>query len=109
MLTDGRNELHRTFITEYARARGDERAWRALLAKYRIDLAVDEYRKPLPVIDAVTGARRAMPASLAYWPRNEWALIAYDEAGMVFARRAAFARAEIDRWEIRGVVPDETR
>ncbi|HYC59834.1 MAG TPA: hypothetical protein VEK79_09735 [Thermoanaerobaculia bacterium] len=106
VLTDGRNELHRTYIAEYARARGDQRAWRALLAKYRVDLAVDEYREPLPVIDAVTGARRVMPASLAYWSRSEWALIAHDNAAMVFARRKAFAADEIQEWEIRGVVPD---
>jgi hypothetical protein len=109
VLTDGRNELYRTYIEEYARARGDQRAWRALLAKYRIDLAVDEYRPPLPVLDAATGAQKVMPASLAYWPRNEWALIAYDDAAMVFARRRAFAADEIERWEIRGVVPDDGR
>lgn len=106
VLTDGRNELHRTFIPEYAQARRDQRAWRALLAKYRIDLAVDEYRPPLPVRNAVTGAQATMPASLAYWPRTDWALIAFDEAGMVFARRAAFAPEAIGKWEIRGMVPD---
>ena len=104
VLTDGRNELYRSFIPEYARARGDQRAWHALLRKYRIDLAVDEYREPLTIIDAGTGQQRALPASLAYWPRAEWALIAYDEAGMVFARRVAFTG--IEKWEIRGVVPD---
>jgi len=105
-LTDGRNELYHAFIPEYARARTDERAWRALLAKYRIDLAVDEYRPPLQVMNAVTREVSSMPASLAYWPRDQWALLAFDEAGMVFARRAAFPRAVIEKWEIRGVVPD---
>lgn len=105
-LTDGRNELYRTFIPEYARARRDQRAWRALLAKYRIDLAVDEYRRPIPVIDAVTRRQKMMPASLAYWPREDWALIGFDRAGMVFARRAAFTAEELERWEIRGVIPD---
>lgn len=106
VLTDGRNELYHAYIPEYARARGDERAWRALLAKYRIDLAVDEYMPPLPVVNAVTRATTTMPASLAYWPRNKWALIAFDEAGMVFARRDAFPREVIEKWEIRGAVPD---
>lgn len=106
VLTDGRNELYRAFIPEYARARRDQRAWRALLVKYRIDLAVDEYRKPLEVLEAATGAKSVTPASLAYWPRDEWALIAFDDAAMVFARRGAFAEKAIARWEIRGVVPD---
>jgi hypothetical protein len=99
-LTDGRNELYRTYIPEYARARGDERAWRALLKKYAIDLAVDEHRAPLPVLDAATGQRRELPASLVYWPEKEWAMIAADEAGMAFARRAAFAPDVIARWEV---------
>jgi hypothetical protein len=105
-LTDGRNELFRAFIPEYARARNDERAWRALLAHHRIDLAVDEYRRPLPVIDAATGRKSSMPASLAYWPRTEWALIAKDDAAMVFARRKAFPAGVIDRWELKGPAPD---
>jgi hypothetical protein len=108
-LTDGRNELYRTYIEEYARARSDQRAWRALLMKYRIDLAVDEYRPPLQVINAVTRAKTSMPASLAYWPRRDWALIGYDDAAMVFARRAAFGPEELSRWELRGVVPDGQR
>lgn len=108
-LTDGRNELYRTYIEEYARARADQRAWRALLTKYRIDLAVDEYRPPLQVVNAVTRAQTSMPASLAYWPRRDWALIGYDDAAMVFARRAAFGPEELARWELRGVVPDGQR
>ncbi|HEY0160968.1 MAG TPA: hypothetical protein VGF28_27030 [Thermoanaerobaculia bacterium] len=99
-LTDGRNELHRFYIAEYARARGDERAWRALLQKYRIDLAVDEHRPPVPVVDAVTRQQRNLPAAEVYWPRKEWALIAVDEAGMVFARREAFAPGALARWEM---------
>jgi hypothetical protein len=105
-LTDGRNELHRTYIIESARARSDQRAWRALLRKYEVDLAVDEYRPPLQVVDGITGAQRSMPASLAYWPRAEWALIAYDDAGMVFARRTAFTREAVAKWEISGALPD---
>jgi hypothetical protein len=108
-LTDGRNELYHQFIVEYARARTDSRAWRALLQKYRIDLAVDEYRGPIETVDAATKQRRTLPASLAYWPRNEWALIGHDDVAMVFARRAAFAREAIDRWELKGVVPDGSR
>jgi hypothetical protein len=106
-LTDGRNELSRTYIGEYAQARVDSRAWHALLRKYAIDLAVDEYRgEPVEVTDYVTRRRTLMPASLVYWPRETWALIAFDEVGMVFARRAAFPPEVLSRWELRGVVPD---
>jgi hypothetical protein len=106
VLTDGRNELHRAYIAESARARFDSRAWKALLHKYAIDVAVDEYRDPIPVIDVRTRQHSVQQASLVYWPRNEWALIAYDDAAMVFARRAAFSKEVLERWELRGVVPD---
>ena len=105
-LTDGRNELHRTYIAEYLHARLDGRAWKSLLRKYAIDLAVDEYRVAMPVVDVTTRRTTVMPASLVYWPRKEWALIAYDDAAMVFARRAAFPKEVLERWELRGVVPD---
>lgn len=106
VLTDGRNELYHAYIPEYAAARNDSRKWNALLRKYDIALAVDEYRPPLPVVNARTGKSVKMPASLAYFPRTDWALIAYDQAGMVFARRMAFSRAQLARWEITNVVPD---
>lgn len=100
-LTDGRNELYNTFIAEELQARGDGRAWKALLRKYRIDLAVDEYRPPLEVIDAATGRHTTMPAWRAYWPQREWALIADDGVAMVFARRAAFRKDVIEKLELR--------
>jgi hypothetical protein len=109
VLTDGRNELYRSFIPEYAAARSDQRQWAALLRKYRIDLAVDEYRPPLQVVNGATREQMSLPASLAYWPRNRWALIGYDDAAMVFARRDAYPREVLEKWEIRGVVPDAER
>ncbi|HYM61052.1 MAG TPA: hypothetical protein VEZ11_09180 [Thermoanaerobaculia bacterium] len=107
VVTDGRNELYHQYIAEYAKARLDSRAWSALLRKYRVDLAVDEYhREKIDVVDATTGARRSLPASLIYFPRRQWALIAWDRAGMVFARRAAFPQEQIERIEIKDMVPD---
>jgi hypothetical protein len=87
-LTDGRNELYRTFIPEWQQAREDGRRWSALLRKYDIDIAVEEYRAPLRVTNAATGQVVEMPAHLAYWPQNEWVMIGRDEAAMVFARRS---------------------
>jgi hypothetical protein len=109
VLTDGRNELYRSFIGEVGEARRDGRAWHALLARYRIDLAVDEYRPPLDTVDFETRQHKTVFASQAYWPPREWALIAYDATGMVFARRAAFPPQAIERWELKGVVPEKER
>jgi hypothetical protein len=105
VLTDGRNEMYRSFIPEVASAIRDERRWRAFLERYEINLAVDEYRPPLEVVEAGTNRTRRVPASLAYWPRKDWALIAHDQAAMVFARRSAYPSELIEQWEIRAV-PD---
>lgn len=106
VLTDGRNELYHLYLQESAAANGDSRAWDALVQKYRVAIAVDEYRPPLVVTDAVTRQRTLLPASRAYYPTQRWALIAYDEVAMVYARRELFSADELKRWEIKGVVPD---
>ena len=105
-LTDGRNELYREFFDEYETARGDSRAWRALIEKYDLTLAVDEYRtEAIKVVDGVTGEISHMPASLAYFPRDQWALIGWDDVAMVFARRDRHPPETIARIEWR-LVPD---
>jgi len=107
-LTDGRNELFRELIAEDARARQDSRAWHALIAKYGVALAVDEYSKEkIEVVDVATGQARAMPASLVRYRRRDWALIAFDDAAMVFARRASFPAERLAALEYRYVVPDD--
>ena len=108
VLTDGRNELFRDFIAEDARARTDSRVWHAMVERYRIALAVDEYqRERIEVVDVASGQRRYLPASLVRYRRRDWALIAFDDATMIFARRSAFAPDVIARLEYRYLVPDD--
>ena len=108
VLTDGRNELFREFIAEDARARQDSRAWHAMVAKYNVALAVDEYQsEKIEVVDMASGERRALPASLVRYRRRDWALIAFDDAAMIFARRAAFPPDRLAALEYRFLVPDD--
>lgn len=110
VLTDGRNELYDTYLREYEQARSNNRDWRRLLEKYGVVIAVDEYRRdPIEVIDSVTGTRRKVAASLVYFPRDQWALIAYDDVAMIFVRRDAVPPALLQRFEYRSVVPDSPR
>ncbi|HEX9458297.1 MAG TPA: hypothetical protein VGA84_04085 [Thermoanaerobaculia bacterium] len=106
-LTDGRNELFSEFIAEDGAAHRDSRAWHALIAKYSAVLAVDEYQKRIEVIDVASGQRRALPASLVRYRRRQWALIAFDDAAMVFARRDAFPPVQLAPIEFRFLVPDD--
>ena len=108
VLTDGRNELFRQFIADDARARTDSRAWHAMIARYNVALAVDEYQADkIEVVDMASGERRALPASLVRYRRRDWALIAFDDAAMVFARRASFPPERIATLEYRYLVPDD--
>lgn len=107
-LTDGRNELFRDFIEADAVAHRDSRAWHAMLAKYGLVLAVDEYQsEKIEVLDVASGERQALPASLVRYRRRDWALIAFDDAAMVFARRDAFPASRLDAIEYRFLVPDD--
>jgi len=107
-LTDGRNELFREFIAADAVARRDSRAWHAMIAKYGVVLAVDEYQsEKIEVLDVASGERQALPASLVRYRRRDWALIAFDDAAMVFARRDAFPPSRLDAIEYRFLVPDD--
>ena len=108
VLTDGRNELFPDFIALDAQARRDSRVWHALVQRYRIDLAVDEYQhERIEVVDVASGTRRYLPASLVRYRRRDWALIAFDDVAMVFARRAAFPPQLIGPLEYRYLVPDD--
>lgn len=108
VLTDGRNELFRDFIALDANARRDSRVWHSMLQQYKIDLAVDEYQSErVQIVDVATGEQRFLPASLVRYRRRDWALIAFDDAAMIFARRAAFPQDLIERVEYRYIVPDD--
>jgi hypothetical protein len=108
VLTDGRNELYLNLLRELPRAFGDSRRWGALLARYEIDLAVQEYRAGrIAVTDARTGRVEARSPSHVYFPRSRWALIGFDDVAMVFARREAFPPAAIERLEFRTIDPEE--
>lgn len=110
VLTDGRNELFREFIAEDTQARRDSRAWHALLEKYSVALAVDEYQSErIEVVDMASGERRLLPASLVRYRRRDWALIAFDDATMIFARRTAFPPNVLAAIEYRFLVPDDPR
>jgi len=107
-LTDGRNELFAKFIADDDRAHHDSRAWHAMIARYDLALAVDEYaREKIEVVDVASGERRALPASLVRYRRRDWALIAFDDVAMVFARRDKFPEPLLDRIEYRFLVPDD--
>lgn len=108
-LTDGRNELHATYISALEKARMDNRSWRAFLTRYGVTAAVEEYRRePLEVVDPRSGQRTPAAPSLAFFPRREWALVDFDEASMLFVKRSAVAASTLAGVEFTELRPDLT-
>lgn len=106
VLTDGRNELHMDYIVELRDALRDSRRWNALMERWSPAIAFQEYREPVEVVDAVSGTSQQLPASLAFFPRSQWALVGFDEAAMLFLRRGRHDGELIERLEYDVLVPD---
>jgi hypothetical protein len=100
VVNDNRNELHKALLTEYAEVRRDSRAWSRFLEKYEVTAAVAIYEPPIPVVTAGTRQVVLTPASQVFYPRDKWALIARDEAAMIFVRRDAPHGIDLKRWEV---------
>lgn len=107
VLTDGRNELYRSLIPLLQQGRRDSRVWQQIFRRYALTIAVEDYSTPpIEVVDPSTGRSVTLAASLAYFPRDEWALIAFDDVAMIFAKRADHPAAVIERLEYRLLIPD---
>lgn len=85
VFADGRNELYLDLLPRLNAARADLVQWNHLLAEHGIGWAILPYEGETTVIQ---GQRvRQMPASWARFPPWEWALVAWDDAAMVFYAR----------------------
>ena len=85
---DGRNEVYVPLLTRMQTAQMDSRAWFALLRDYRIEYAVLEYADKLDEV-RIAGTNQAFPASVTSvrFPLSQWALVFFDDDGMIFVRR----------------------
>ncbi|HEX6176755.1 MAG TPA: hypothetical protein VF057_00240 [Thermoanaerobaculia bacterium] len=106
---DGRNEVFVDLMKRLTAARADSRAWNALLRDYNIEYAVLEYVDDL---DRVTTIRRdgtmttaLAPITATRFPRSRWALVYFDDDGMVFVRRDG-VNAPLAQLEYRHVYPE---
>ena len=89
---DGRNEVYVPLLERLQTAQADSREWNALLRDYQIEYAILEYVDRLDAVSVVNpdGTRSSFGASVtaARFPRSQWALVFWDDDGMIFVRRA---------------------
>jgi hypothetical protein len=97
VITDGRNELYIDYEREHQQALRDGVRWHALLARYDVRLALVERRNQ----STLQVGTRQMPASMAYFPPQRWALVAADPNAVIFARRDAFDPVRLRSLELR--------
>ena len=88
---DGRNEVFLPLMQRLGTARSDSRAWNALLRDYDIQYAllqyVDEPDQVTTVAADGSAATSMVPFTVTRFPRSRWALVYFDDDGMVFVRR----------------------
>jgi hypothetical protein len=108
---DGRNEVYLPLLERVAAARHNSREWSGLLNDYRVEYALLDYTDALDqvmVFDASGKASVAYaPMSVTRFPRSRWALVYWDDDGMILVRRAGINGALAAR-EYTSVFPEGT-
>ena len=113
VFVDGRNEVDPEILRELAAARRSSRAWDDLLARHDVDGAVvrhDARRMTVVEPPAAPGGEPAVvrrtPSSVLF-PRDRFALVAWDDAGMLFVRRTPERAARLAGVEYRALDPED--
>jgi tetratricopeptide (TPR) repeat protein len=97
---DGREDIYfeAGVLDEYLHAFDSPARWRALVDKYGIGYAVVKYPDSPP-------ARPEQSPEVVAFPRDEWALVYYDDVAAIYARREIVDAARLRDWEISTIQP----
>jgi hypothetical protein len=109
---DGRNELYADLMHDIAEGMDGSDAWSSLLERHGIDAAFLRYpptlqRVQYPAIDGKEPREDFRAFSAAYFPRERWALVYWDDEAMIFLRRSPEHESVIARLEYQAVHPDD--
>jgi hypothetical protein len=88
---DGRNEVYLPLLQKVVKSRTDNRQWNQLLNEYQIDYALLNYVDDLERVTYMSPNGESfvvyMPFTETHFPRSRWALLFWDDTGMIFVRR----------------------
>ena len=88
---DGRNEVYVPLLKQLKEAASDSRRWTALLRNYGIEYAILNYVDNLEELTIYDAAGKSVttyaPFSETHFPRSAWALVDWDDTGMILVRR----------------------
>lgn len=109
---DGRNELYPDLMHDIAAGMDGSDGWGALLDRHDIDSAFLRYPPTLqkvqyPAIDGGEPREDLRAFSAAYFPKERWALVYWDDEAMIFLRRLPENENVIARLEYQAIHPDD--
>jgi hypothetical protein len=88
---DGRNEVYLPLLERLKESKSDSRAWNALLRDEQIEYALLEYVDDLDRVTTFDSSGKVTagfaPITVTRFPRARWALLYWDDDGMVFVKR----------------------
>ncbi len=88
---DSRNEIYLPLLARVKAARANSRAWSALLRDYSIEYAVVDYVDDLERVVTFDKSGKPVtmfaPTTATRFPRSSWALVDWDDTGMLFVKR----------------------
>jgi hypothetical protein len=88
---DGRNEVYLPLLKEIVHVRTDSRLWGAFLEKYSIEYTLLNYVDDLEELTTIDSQNNQNvtyePFSSTHFPRTRWALIYWDDDGMILVKR----------------------
>jgi hypothetical protein len=89
---DGRNEVYLPLLKRLQKDIADSRGWSKLLKDYRIEYALLNYVDDLERVTEIDRNQRSVvyyePFTSTRFPRNRWALIYWDDDGMVLIKKS---------------------
>jgi hypothetical protein len=106
---DGRNEVYLPLLKEVVHARADSRLWEALLEKYSIEYSLLNYLDDLEELTTFDAKNNPVityaPFSSTHFPRARWALVYWDDDGMILVKRNGM-NAALTKLEYTSIFPE---
>lgn len=98
---DGRNEVFLPLLKELISMRNDNIHWNQLLERYHIEYALLNYVDDLETVTRIDSSGHSTVAQASFtsthFPKSRWALVYWDDDGMVFIRRSGINQSLLNR------------
>ena len=106
---DGRNEVFLPLLEKLHESVADSRKWKKILQEYQIEYALLNYVDDLEIVTVMTANKEPQityaPFTSTHFPRSSWALVYWDDDGMILIKRTGLNR-KLLTFEYEAVFPE---